>query len=89
MIFSPFTTLKLFALCSTRTSMPSARKRCATISEISGSSLIMIRGSISTCVTLEPRRAKHCASSEPIGPPPSTTRRCGSSRSSQTVSEVT
>ena len=48
----------------------------------------MMRGSISTCVTFAPKRAKHCASSQPIGPPPSTTRRRGSSRSCHTVSEV-
>ena len=68
--------------------MPSARKRAATSSEISGSSRIRMRGSISTCVTCEPSRAKHCASSLPIGPPPSTTRRLGRARRSQTVSEV-
>jgi hypothetical protein len=39
-------------------------------------------------MTLEPRRAKACASSQPIGPPPSTTRRAGSLRNSQTLSEV-
>ena len=67
--------------------MPSSRKRFATISENSGSSLVMMRGSISTCVTFEPRRANACASSQPMGPPPSTTRRFGSLRISQTLSE--
>ena len=47
-----------------------------------------MRGSISTCVTLAPNRAKACASSQPIGPPPSTTRRGGSLRRSQSDSEV-
>jgi hypothetical protein len=47
-----------------------------------------MRGSISTCETFAPRRAKHCVSSEPIGPPPSTTSRRGSLRISHTVSEV-
>jgi hypothetical protein len=39
-----------------------------------------MRGSISTCVTCEPSRAKACVSSQPIGPPPSTTSRFGRSR---------
>ena len=68
--------------------MPSARKRCATISEMSASSRGRMRGSISTWVTFEPKRAKHCASSEPMGPPPSTSSRFGSSRNDHTVSEV-
>ena len=72
----------------TRTSMPSARKRFVTSSENSGSSRESRRGSISTCVTFAPKRANACASSQPIGPPPSTTRRAGSLRRSQTVSEV-
>ncbi len=57
-IFSPLLTRSASALCPTRTSMPSARKRSRTSSETSGSSRTMIRGSISTCVTFEPRRAK-------------------------------
>ncbi len=68
--------------------MPSARNCFVTSSENSASSRTMMRGSISICVTFAPRRAKHCASSQPIGPPPSTTRRLGSVRMSQTVSEV-
>ena len=51
-------------------------------------SRIMMRGAISTWVTWAPRRAKVWVSSEPIGPPPSTTSRRGSARSSQTLSEV-
>ncbi len=47
-----------------------------------------MRGSISTCVTCAPKRAKACVSSQPIGPPPSTTRRCGSARNSHRLSEV-
>jgi hypothetical protein len=47
-----------------------------------------MRAPISTCVTWLPRRAKVCVSSEPIGPPPSTTRRLGSSRRFHTLSEV-
>jgi hypothetical protein len=68
--------------------MPSARKRSATIADTSGSSRGMMRGPRSTCVTCAPRRAKACVSSQPIGPPPRTSRRRGSWRSSQTVSEV-
>ena len=33
-------------------------------------------GAISTMVTWLPKRAKACASSQPMGPPPSTSRRC-------------
>src|ERR1700682_4382035 len=47
-----------------------------------------MRGSISIWVTFAPRRAKHCASSQPMGPPPRTTRRRGSVRMSQTVFDV-
>ena len=68
--------------------MPSAWKRFITRSETSASSRIKIRGSISTCVTCEPKRAKHCVSSLPIGPPPKTTRRLGSLRKFHTLSEV-
>ena len=42
-----------------------------------------------TWVTWQPMPAKACASSQPIGPPPSTTRRSGFSVSDQMVSEVT
>ena len=42
----------------------------------------------STTVTREPRRAKACASSRPIGPPPRTIRRSGSRRWEKTVSLV-
>ena len=48
----------------------------------------MMRGAISTCVTAEPSRAKACASSQPIGPPPSTTSLAGSSRRLHSVSLV-
>ena len=58
------------------------------MSEISGSSRTISRGSISTCVTSAPKRAKHWASSQPIGPPPSTTSRLGKARNDQIVSEV-
>ena len=51
-------------------------------------SRIISRGSISTRVTCEPMRAKAWASSQPIGPPPSTTRRAGCSCSCHTESEV-
>ena len=37
---------------------------------------------ISICVTFEPKRAKLCANSLPIGPPPSTTSFLGASSSS-------
>ncbi len=47
-----------------------------------------MRGSISTWVTREPNLAKHCASSQPIGPPPSTTSRGGNALRFQTVSDV-
>ncbi len=46
------------------------------------------RSPISSSTTDDPSRAKPCASSHPIGPPPSTTRRPGSSPMSQTSSEV-
>ena len=68
--------------------MPSLPNFAATIAENSGSSRIIRRGSISTCVTFAPRRAKLCASSQPIGPPPNTTMRAGSAAISHTVSEV-
>ncbi len=48
----------------------------------------MIRGSISTCVTWLPSRAKAWVSSLPIGPPPSTTSFSGKSRKDQILSEV-
>ena len=48
----------------------------------------MMRGAISTCVTALPSLAKLCASSLPIGPPPSTTKRFGSAVRPQTVSLV-
>ena len=50
-------------------------RACARAPDTSSSSRVSRRGAISTCVTCEPRRAKACASSQPIGPPPSTTRR--------------
>src|SRR5438034_3470783 len=68
--------------------MRSSRNCRATISEISGSSRMRMRGSISTCVTRDPNLAKHWASSQPIGPPPSTTSRGGSALKVHTVSEV-
>ncbi len=71
-----------------RTSMPSAVNRSCSSAETSGSSRVSSRGAASTSVTLLPSRAKACASSQPIGPPPRTTSRRGSSRSSQTVSDV-
>ena len=48
----------------------------------------MMRGAISTCVTWAPKRANACVNSEPIGPPPSTSRRLGRVRIFHTVSEV-
>src|SRR6266705_1294573 len=68
--------------------MRSSRNCRATISEISGSSRIRMRGSISTCVTRDPNLAKHWASSQPIGPPPRTTSRGGNALKVHTVSEV-
>ena len=57
-VFSPFSTRNALASWLTRTLMPSASKRSATMREISGSSRFRMRGSISTWVTCEPRRAK-------------------------------
>ena len=68
--------------------MPSAANVRAMSAENSASSLASSRGAISTSVTCEPKRANACASSQPIGPPPSTTRRRGNARSAHTVSEV-
>ena len=68
--------------------MPSDRNFRRTISLTSGSSRSISRGAISTSVTRLPSRAKACASSQPIGPPPSTSSRGGSVRSSHSVSEV-
>ena len=68
--------------------MPSWRKADATAADASASSRGSRRGAISTTVTWLPNRANACASSQPIGPPPSTTRRRGSSRSAQRLSLV-
>ncbi len=68
--------------------MPSDRKLRSTVSLTSGSSRSISRGAISTCVTWLPSRAKACASSQPIGPPPSTSSRRGSVRMFQSVSDV-
>ena len=87
--FSPFSIRNCLRLVAEQHARrPPSRKRARTISEISGSSRTRMRGSISTCVTCEPKRAKACASSQPIGPPPSTSSRCGSARRSHSVSEV-
>ena len=88
MIFSPFSTRNSFALWLTSTLTPSAWNCFITIAETSASSRSMMRGAISTCVTCAPKRAKHWVSSQPIGPPPSTTRRLGRTRMFHTVSEV-
>src|SRR5438067_1181875 len=64
----------------TRISRPSSRRCGSRASPASGSSRARNRGPASTTVTLEPRRAKPCASSTPTAPPPSTTSRAGSSR---------
>ena len=55
-----------------------AKRSAAPASLTSGSSRSISRGAISTCVTWLPSRAKACASSQPIGPPPSTSSRRGS-----------
>ena len=60
----------------------------AAFARASGSSRSSRRGAISTWATCAPRRAKAWVSSQPMGPPPSTTRRRGSVRRFQTVSEV-
>jgi hypothetical protein len=86
--FSPPATSTRTAWCPVSTFTPSARSDAATSSETSGSSRTMMRGAISTCVTALPSRAKLCASSLPMGPPPSTTRRAGNSVRPQTVSLV-
>ncbi len=86
--FSPFSTTTCFALWPVNTATPSFSKDLATSADTSGSSRMRMRGSISTCDTLAPKRAKHCVNSEPMGPPPSTTKRFGRSRKFQTVSLV-
>ena len=63
----------------TRTSTPSARSTRVTTSAASGSSGPSSRSSASTSVTRVPNRANACASSHPIGPPPSTTSDAGAS----------
>ena len=71
-----------------RTSMPSCSSDRRTLAAASGVSRASTRSAASTIVTCEPKRASAWPSSQPIGPPPSTRRRRGSSASCQTVSEV-
>ena len=71
-----------------RSCTPSAARPSATALDTSGSSRTSRRGAISTCVTAQPSRAKAWLSSQPIGPPPSTSRRSGRVRSCQMVSDV-
>ena len=81
------------ALCPVSTTIPSASKALWTSTDTSSSSRFIRRDAISTCVTCEPSRAKACASSQPTGPPPSTTKRGGTwsslANSSHSVSLVT
>ena len=68
--------------------MPRASRRRCTSAEASASSPGKIRAAWVIKVTREPRPAMACASSQPTGPAPSTSRRRGSSRMAQSVSEV-
>ena len=57
--------------------MPSSRKSSAISSPASGWTRPSRCSPRSTIVTCEPMREKNCASSAPTGPPPITTRLCG------------
>ena len=70
------------------TFMPSAINLSRTMSDISSSSRIMMRGAISTTDTSLPSRPKACAISQPIGPPPKTISRFGCSSIPHNVSEL-
>ena len=59
--------------------MPSSVNAFVSTSEASGSSTATRRSATSTTVTSTPYRAKTCANSQPIGPPPSTTSDAGRS----------
>ena len=61
------------------TVMPSSVNAFVSTSEASGSSTATRRSATSTTVTSTPYRAKTCANSHPIGPPPSTTSDAGRS----------
>ena len=67
---------------------PSRCRESLTMADASGSSRGNTRSERSTCVTWEPSWAKAWASSHPIGPPPTTTIRCGNSVRENTVSFV-
>ncbi len=74
--------------CSVRMRTPSVSSARRTIAEASGSSLDRMRAPLSTMVTWAPNRAKPWPNSLPIAPPPTTTRRRGTSARSQIVSLV-
>ena len=77
--FSPFSTSRT-ALWPSSTSMPSATKRSRTRSRDFG---VLAHHHSRQHLDLRHLRAEareRCVSSQPIGPPPSTTSRCGSSR---------
>ena len=67
---------------------PSRANRACTTSAASGSSRGRMRGAISSSVTSLPKRAKACASSQPMGPAPITASREGSLVREKTVSFV-
>ena len=62
-----------------RTSIPSSRRTVVITSAASGSSLAAIRSASSSRVTCAPYRRNTCASSSPLGPPPTTISRSGTS----------
>ena len=68
--------------------MPSAANASAITCEVAGSSAGSSRASRCTTVTLDPKRANIWANSQPMNPPPTTTKCAGSSRSSRIEREV-
>ena len=92
-VFTPLAFSNRKALCDVMTCTPSAVSAFCAKLDTSSSSRIKIRGAISICETTEPSRAKLCANSQPIGPPPRTTKRLGMTSSlakaSHSVSLVT
>ncbi len=70
------------AVAPRRRSTPSSRSASSTRAAASASTRGSNRSTAWTSVTCEPTRAKNCASSQPTGPPPSTTNERGTSSAS-------
>ena len=75
-------------MCPVRTVIPSASNLVRTASLTSKSSFSNNRFMPSNNVTFDPNRENACASSQPMGPPPTITNRLGNSRIFQSVSLV-